>query len=57
MPMDANEQWISDKLIGMQMFVSLGKYDLQKTAEQSEVGLRPQSRDLDSGSLSATDPS
>lgn len=51
---DANEQYISDKLVGIQMFVSLGTYDLQKTTELSEEGLRLKSRDLDSGLLSAT---
>ena len=44
MPADANEQWISDKLICIQMFVSLVKYDLQETPEQSQQGPRMESR-------------
>lgn len=54
MSTDTDEQWISDKLIRIQMFVSLGIHDLQKTTEQNEKGLRLESRDLDSGLLSAT---
>ena len=55
MPTDDNEQWIADKLIGVLIFVSLGKYDPQKTTEQNEGWLRLESRDLDSGPHSATD--
>lgn len=55
MPTEDTEQWISDTLIGVQTFVSLGKYDLQKTTEQREDCLRLESRDLHSGPCSATD--
>lgn len=55
MPTGANKQWISDKLIGIQVFVPLGKYDLQKTIGQSEEGPRLGSRDLHSGPFSVTD--
>lgn len=55
MPSDDNEQWISDKLIGVQTFVSLGKYNLPKTTEQREDCLRLESRGLDSSPCSATD--
>lgn len=40
MPTDANEQWISDKLMCTQMFIILGKYKPQKTTEQHGEGLR-----------------
>ena len=43
MPTDANEYRISEKLC-IQMFVSLGKYDLQDTTEQSPEGPRMYSR-------------
>lgn len=34
---DANGKEIPDKLVGIQMFVSLSTYDLQKTTELSET--------------------
>lgn len=51
---DANEPRISDKPIGVRVFVSLGVYDRQKTTEQSEESFRLEPRTLDSGLLSAT---
>jgi hypothetical protein len=54
MPTDGNKQWISDKLICTQMFVSWGNIELQKTPEQHGEDPRLESRDLESGPFSAT---